>query len=728
MCSNLSESALLFMRRRLVEGWLIAATSSTSAVISSLDSTSLSVFLFTMNIPDIIDLSSDEETEALGVRDTKPHSLSVIGCEASDGKNNVPQGPYGIKQEKLYTDVLPCTSAPHNTSSLPFPRQFWRSGEYDSGKDLGQPSLNGRNRLRIHPKFLHSNATSHKWAFGAIAELLDNAIDEVKKGATSVIVDKFTDHRNGTPALLVQDDGGGMDPESLRRCMSFGFSDKLSDSSIGQYGNGFKTSTMRLGADVIVFSRCMSKRRLTQSIGLLSYTFLRKTGCDDIIVPVVDYEFNSSTGTFERLLRHGQKHFSSNLSMILQWSMFSGEDELLKQFTDIGHHGSKIIIFNLWFNDDGNMELDFEKDPEDILISGSHRTLKTNNLTKNLSQKHVANKLRYSLRVYASLLYLHMPVNFKIVLRGRVVEPHIIVNDLNYVECIKYKPKVDGIIEHEVVTFIGFLEGAPNIDVHGFNVYHKNRLILPFWKVANNSYGKGRGVAGVLEANFIKPTHDKQDFEKSTLYQKLETRLKEMTYEYWDYHCHLVGYSASKAPLSTNSLTGSRASQMPHLKPPNCAPQQKIKSAAPSQSPRSTKEPLNIASQLSAYKVSSDSTCSTPGKQTNCNVISQVLPEKRRHQGHNSTAEQSKRPAIMAKVADSHGRNSVTQAQEQEMMTMMQENKNLLSECQKFEEMEKQLVLKEQKLRNELREVQEAYKSLHDELRLMGVIKIELTD
>ncbi|XP_028090680.1 dormancy-associated protein homolog 3-like [Camellia sinensis] len=28
------------------------------------------------------------------------------------------------------------------------------------------------------PSFLHSNATSHKWASGAIAELLDNAVDE----------------------------------------------------------------------------------------------------------------------------------------------------------------------------------------------------------------------------------------------------------------------------------------------------------------------------------------------------------------------------------------------------------------------------------------------------------------------------------------------------------------------------------------------------------------------
>lgn len=39
--------------------------------------------------------------------------------------------------------------------------------------------------------------------------------------------------------------------------------------------------------------------------------------------------------------------------------------------------------------------------------------------------------------------------------------------------------------------------------------------------------------AGVLEANFVEPTHNKQDFEKTVLLQKLENRLKEMTVEYW---------------------------------------------------------------------------------------------------------------------------------------------------------------------------------------------------
>lgn len=36
----------------------------------------------------------------------------------------------------------------------------------------------------------------------------------------------------------------------------------------------------------------------------------------------------------------------------------------LWQFDDIGSHGTKIIIYKLWFNDDGEMELDFDADPQ----------------------------------------------------------------------------------------------------------------------------------------------------------------------------------------------------------------------------------------------------------------------------------------------------------------------------------------------------------------------------
>ncbi|GAB2234282.1 hypothetical protein Droror1_Dr00003528 [Drosera rotundifolia] len=151
--------------------------------------------------------------------------------------------------------------------------------------------------------------------------------------------DKIINPRDRSAALLIKDGGGGgMDPDGIRCCMSFGFSEKKSKSAIGKYGNGFKTSSMRLGADVIVFTRrcdnklmpviymntkCSGRCRFTQSIGLLSYTFLTRTGLDRIVVPMVDYEFSRTTGKMEALLCHGKEHFQTNLAILLRWSPYS---------------------------------------------------------------------------------------------------------------------------------------------------------------------------------------------------------------------------------------------------------------------------------------------------------------------------------------------------------------------------------------------------------------------
>ena len=62
---------------------------------------------------------------------------------------------------------------------------------------------------------------------------------------------------------------------------------------IGQYGNGFKTSTMRLGADAMVITK--SKRADTCSVGLLSYTFLTENNIQDVVVPIVDYRLSTSS-------------------------------------------------------------------------------------------------------------------------------------------------------------------------------------------------------------------------------------------------------------------------------------------------------------------------------------------------------------------------------------------------------------------------------------------------
>ncbi|KAI9109779.1 hypothetical protein K1719_019409 [Acacia pycnantha] len=460
-----------------------------------------------------------------------------------------------------------------NTASL-FPgnlgfRSFWKAGDYVVGPTVKPPPVQGYlEHARVHPKFLHSNATSHKWAFGAIAELLDNAVDEIRNGATFVKIDKL-DMKDNSPALLVLDDGGGMDPDSLRKCMSLGYSSKKSKTTIGQYGNGFKTSTMRLGADVIVFSRATRSSQKTQSVGLLSYTFLRKTGQDHVIVPMIDFDISGHWA--EPMICSSEEDWEANLKTILDWSPFASKEELMFQFEDIGSHGTKVVIYNLWLNDEGIYELSFDDDAEDIRLRDEVNRGDMKKLTKKTVQiqSHISYRIRYSLRAYASMLYLRKFSNFKIILRGRPVEQFDIVDEMKHSQVVTYKPQLSvASKEVTVMTTIGFVKEAPSLNVYGFNVYHKNRLIKPFWKVTAEGQSKGMGVIGVLEVNFIEPAHDKQDFEGSPLFIRLETRLKQMTMEYWKGHCHLVGYQplikshnvthGSKVQHSTGHLSKSR--------------------------------------------------------------------------------------------------------------------------------------------------------------------------
>ncbi|CAN1813964.1 Protein MICRORCHIDIA 2 [Linum perenne] len=423
-------------------------------------------------------------------------------------------------------------------------RNFWKAGGSDVLPMVRKAPASGElEHARVHPKFLHSNATSHKWAFGAIAELLDNAVDEIPNGASFVRVDKVEISKDKSPALLFLDDGGGMNPEGIRKCMSLGYSSKKSKTTIGQYGNGFKTSTMRLGADVIVFSRATYGGKETQSVGLLSYTFLRKTGQDDVVVPMIDFDISGHWA--EPIVFSSLDDWSSNLKIILEWSPFTSKEELLEQFDAIGKHGTKILIYNLWLNDEGVYELSFDDDDEDIRLRDevNHGQTKLNKRAVEI-QNHVSYRLRFSLRAYASVLYLRKFTNFKIILRGKPVEQYIIAEHLLSPKKVIYKPQVATAMNEAVIhTTLGFVPEAP-LPVFGFSVYHKNRLIRPYWKVTSEGSTKGQGVVGVLEANFIEPAHDKQDFERSVIFIRLEMKLRQILMEYWNTHCHLFGYQS----------------------------------------------------------------------------------------------------------------------------------------------------------------------------------------
>ncbi|XP_027340218.1 protein MICRORCHIDIA 7-like [Abrus precatorius] len=434
-------------------------------------------------------------------------------------------------------------------------KQFWKAGDYDGAPSgLSESSTVGMDHVRVHPKFLHSNATSHKWALGAFAELLDNSLDEVCNGATYVNVDMLVNKKDGTRMLLIEDNGGGMDPDKMRQCMSLGYSVKSKlANTIGQYGNGFKTSTMRLGADVIVFSRNQGKdgKSSTQSIGLLSYTFLRNTGKEDIVVPMLDYERGQVE--YQKIIRTSLDDWNKNVETIVQWSPFSSEADLLRQFNLMKDHGTRVIIYNLWEDDQGQLELDFDADPHDIQIRGVNRDEKNIQMAKEFPNSRHFLTYRHSLRSYASILYLRLPPGFRIILRGKDILHHNIVNDMMMSQEVTYRPQsgIDGIPKDTnmvAIVTIGFVKDAVHhIDVSGFNVYHKNRLIKPFWRIWNPAGSGGRGVIGVLEANFVEPAHDKQGFERTLVLSRLESRLIQMQKSYWSSHCHKIGYASNRS-------------------------------------------------------------------------------------------------------------------------------------------------------------------------------------
>ncbi|KAI3796215.1 hypothetical protein L1987_38881 [Smallanthus sonchifolius] len=291
-------------------------------------------------------------------------------------------------------------------------KQFWKAGDFEGPVNNNQSisNLGGMDHLRVHPRFLHSNATSHKWALGAFAELLDNSLDEVHTGATYVNVDVLNNEIDtSNMMLLVEDNGGGMTPDKMRRCMSLGYSIHFEKRG-EEWGMMAKSSH-------------------------------------------VDWERNKET--------------------IVHWSPYSSEEHLLQQS-------------------------------------------------------------------YAAILYLNIPNGFRIILRGKDVSHHNIIDDMMLAQKVMYKPTADGTKKNDQnqmsseVT-LGFVKDAKNhIDVQGFN---------PFWRVWNAAGSDGRGVIGMLEANFVEPAHDKQEFERTSVLSRLENRLVVIQKKYWSTNCQEIGYA-----------------------------------------------------------------------------------------------------------------------------------------------------------------------------------------
>ncbi|KAL2905510.1 Protein MICRORCHIDIA 2 [Bienertia sinuspersici] len=98
------------------------------------------------NSVDVVEIPSDDEEEIPASNQTTKYSGFPESKVPESSKIGISVDPNVAKQK------LEC-------------RSFWKAGSYEVGPSSFVPVQGELEHARVHPKFLHSNATSHKWAF-----------------------------------------------------------------------------------------------------------------------------------------------------------------------------------------------------------------------------------------------------------------------------------------------------------------------------------------------------------------------------------------------------------------------------------------------------------------------------------------------------------------------------------------------------------------------------------
>ncbi|NWR58486.1 MORC2 protein, partial [Bucorvus abyssinicus] len=222
--------------------------------------------------------------------------------------------------------------------------------------------------------------------------------------------------------------------------IQFGKSAKRSPEStqIGQYGNGLKSGSMRIGKDFILFT----KKDATMTCLLLSRTFHEEEGIDEVIVPLPTWNARSREPVTDNV-----EKFAIETELIYKYSPFRSEREVMEQFSKIrGENGTcgrcwpqagclgpgwdspdqlvtcsgtLVIIFNLKLMDNGEPELDVTSDLHDIQMAET--------------PPEGTKPERRSFRAYAAVLYIDP--RMRIFINGHKVQT-------KRLSCCLYKPRM----------------------------------------------------------------------------------------------------------------------------------------------------------------------------------------------------------------------------------------------------------------------------------------------
>ncbi|KAK7088182.1 ATPase MORC2A-like [Littorina saxatilis] len=450
------------------------------------------------------------------------------------------------------------------------------------------------SRAQLSFDYLHTNSTTHEFLFGALAELLDNARDA---SATKINIYTVADTSlRGGYAMFFLDDGEGMDPNETADIVTFGKSTKrcVDSNSIGMYGNGLKSGSMRLGNDLIMFT----KKGLTMSCLFLSRTFHEEEGIDEVIVPLPSFE----AGTRRPLTKGGraQERQETEMELIYKYSPFRTEQHFFSQFDRIeGNSGTLVVVFNLKLLDDGNTELDVNSDKFDILLA---------NPESDFDSDDGLMPERRSFRAYASILY--MEPRMRIYIQGKKVHTKRLASCLYKPRLYKYSSnrfktrteneakraqeealaadnkarEAESKAKNLEVKFGSTLNKEQRVDLRkaqttaaefrreadikrqiaerkvralkdpktlnlifgiqlenrshdGVFVYNCSRLIKMYEKVGPQTEGGVycSGVVGVVNVPYLvlEPTHNKQDFADAKEYRHLMKAMGEHMVQYW---------------------------------------------------------------------------------------------------------------------------------------------------------------------------------------------------
>ncbi|KAM9219544.1 ATPase MORC2 [Leptosomus discolor] len=213
--------------------------------------------------------------------------------------------------------------------------------------------------------------------------------------------------------LCFLDDGTGMDSNEAASVIQFGKSAKRSPEStqIGQYGNGLKSGSMRIGKDFVLFT----KKDNTMTCLLLSRTFHEEEGIDEVIVPLPTWNAQSREPVTDNV-----EKFAIETELIYKYSPFKSEQEVMEQFNKIcGEKGTLVVIFNLKLMDNGEPELDVTSDPRDIQMAET--------------PPEGTKPERRSFRAYAAVLYIDP--RMRIFINGHKVQT-------KRLSCCLYKPRM----------------------------------------------------------------------------------------------------------------------------------------------------------------------------------------------------------------------------------------------------------------------------------------------